>query len=192
MNEGCTLQGGCRLMTSGMRMTLLMLASDIFALVCAIGAAVVVRYLFDGQFHISFYLRCAPVVVFFLAAYAMRGLYPGVLVAPHEELKGLTLGTTLIFFFLITTTFFFKASEEFSRLVMLGGWLGSVILVPFCRIAVRRRFSRRPWWGIPAVIWGQEPTPTHWPGASVKTGGRGSACLARCSPMMQAMTACSR
>jgi Undecaprenyl-phosphate galactose phosphotransferase WbaP len=154
MNEGCTLQGGCRLMTSGMRMTLLMLASDIFALVCAIGAAVVVRYLFDGQFHISFYLRCAPVVVFFLAAYAMRGLYPGVLVAPHEELKGLTLGTTLIFFFLITTTFFFKASEEFSRLVMLGGWLGSVILVPFCRIAVRRRFSRRPWWGIPAVIWG--------------------------------------
>lgn len=142
-------------MSSDVRMTLMMLASDFFALTLAIGAAVLLRYVFDGQFYLSFYFECAPVVLFFLAAYAMHGLYPGVLVAPHEELKRLTISTSLIFAFFIAVTFFLKVSEEFSRIVMLVGWLGSVVLVPFCRIAVRRRFSTRDWWGLPAVIWGQ-------------------------------------
>ncbi len=136
-------------------MILLMLASDICALALAISSAILLRYIFGGQFQPMFYFERAPVVCFFIAAYAMLGLYPGILTAPHEELKKLTISTTLIFALFISTTFFLKLSTEFSRLVFLGGWLGSVILVPFCRVVVRRIFSHKPWWGIPAVIWGQ-------------------------------------
>ena len=73
--------------TPGARMTALTLAGDTLALVLAAFVAVGMRFFFDGQFELILYIRLLPALSLFYALFALRGLYPGVLLSPPDELK---------------------------------------------------------------------------------------------------------
>jgi Undecaprenyl-phosphate galactose phosphotransferase WbaP len=89
-----------------------------------------------------------------LAAYALLGLYPGVGLSPVEELRRLTAANGVVFLALAGAIFLRKDVEAFSRGVFLMKWLLATALVPLARATARGLFARRPWWGVPILIFG--------------------------------------
>lgn len=138
----------------GARMTVLTLAGDTAALSLAAFVAVGVRFFFDGQFELVLYIRLLPALSLFYALFALRGLYPGVLLSPPDELKRLSQAVTLGFLLLTAGTFFSRQSYLYSRIIFLGAWVLSLGLVPAMRSLTRNWGWRLGWWGYPAVVLG--------------------------------------
>jgi len=90
----------------------------------------------------------------FLGAYAVLGLYPGVGLSPVEELRRLAAANAIVFLALAGAIFLHKDVATFSRGIFVGKWLLSTALVPLARAAARGVFARRPWWGVPILIFG--------------------------------------
>lgn len=132
--------------------------ADLFALMAAGVLAIVLRGMFDQGFNQSLYYALWPATALFVAVYFISGLYPGVGMAPAEELRRLTLATTLVYLVLAAGTFLFKEGNAYSRAVFLGAWMLSVVLVPLARALVRHMLAHRPWWGYPVVVLGAGKT----------------------------------
>ncbi len=99
------------------------------------------------------YLELWPVPLVFLAAYALRGLYPGVGLSPVEELRQLTLANTVVC--LAGTAFLFLSHDHlFSRGVLLATWTLSLALTPLGRALLRGACASRSWWGVPVLVLG--------------------------------------
>jgi Undecaprenyl-phosphate galactose phosphotransferase WbaP len=135
-------------------MQLVMLLSDLLALVCGGMFSVYLRHLLHGQFQLAFYWEHWPVLAFFLLSYAMAGLYPGILVSPPEELKKTTLATSAGFVLLAIGVFLAKGADLYSRGIFFMAWMSLLILVPTFRMITRRICTGRKWWGYPAIILG--------------------------------------
>ncbi len=135
-----------------------LLISDLATLVFAGTLSVGLRGSLDGGFNPASYLPLWPVVGLFVLVYTLNGLYSGVGVAPAEELRRLTLATTLVYLVLGAATFLFKEGNTYSRAVFLLAWVLSVVLVPLGRALVRHVFAHRPWWGHPVVVLGAGKT----------------------------------
>jgi Undecaprenyl-phosphate galactose phosphotransferase WbaP len=135
-------------------MQLVMLLSDLLALVCGGMFSVYLRHLLHGQFQLAFYWEHWPVLAFFLLSYAMAGLYPGILISPPEELKKTTLATSAGFVLLAIGVFLAKGADLYSRGIFFMAWMSLLILVPTFRMITRRICTGRKWWGYPAIILG--------------------------------------
>lgn len=138
----------------GAYMTALTLAGDTVALVLASFTAVMVRLFLDGQFEPILYVRLLPVLGVFYGLFALRGLYPGVLLSPPDELKRLFQAVTLGFLLLMAGTFFSRQTYLYSRSIFLGAWALSLVLVPTIRSLARHWGGRLGQWGYPAVVLG--------------------------------------
>lgn len=136
----------------------LLLTSDLVSLALSGLLALGLRHLLDGGFNPALYVQLWPVVGAFVVVYALVGLYPGVGIAPAEELRRLTLATTLVYLVLGVATFLFKEGNTYSRAVFLGSWVFSVALVPLGRALMRHLFAHRRWWGYPVVVLGAGQT----------------------------------
>ncbi|MDJ0705192.1 MAG: undecaprenyl-phosphate galactose phosphotransferase WbaP [Leptolyngbyaceae cyanobacterium MO_188.B28] len=132
----------------------LLISADWLALCLACFISVQTRYFFNGQFHPSFYWRLWPVLSVFILAYALSGLYPGVVISPVDELRRTSLANTLIYLVLSTTIFLFKEGELYSRGIFLMAWGLTLIFVPLGRVIIRHLFAHRRWWGYPVVVLG--------------------------------------
>ena len=133
-----------------------LVASDLLALTLAGSISVFVWYIAERKLEPGFYLTVCPLLGIFLIAYAAAGLYPGAALNPVEELRRLTLSTTVVYASLAAVTFLSREGELYSRAVFLLAWAHSVILAPVLRSYTRSYFSRRCWWGHPVVIFGAE------------------------------------
>jgi len=141
----------------GLTATLILL-SDLVSLSLAGMLAVVLRSLLGQGFQADVYLSLWPAMALFIAVYFTVGLYPGVGLAPAEELRRLTLATSLVYLVLAAGTFLFKEGSTYSRAVFLGAWMLSAALVPIARALVRHMMAHQPWWGYPAVVLGAGKT----------------------------------
>lgn len=83
----------------------------------------------------------------FLIAYAANGLYPAVGIRPHEELKRLTVATSLVYLIL-------GATVNISRILLFSCWLVSLLVLPLSRTLVKHLFAASSWWGVPVLILG--------------------------------------
>ncbi len=136
----------------------LYLVSDLFALALAALLAVGLKAALDPAFDSRPYAHLAPVLLFFPLAYALAGAYPGIGLAPPEELKRLTLATTLVYLALGAATFLFKEGATYSRAVFLLAWAMALFLEPLFRALARELFAKKPWWGVPVLILGAGET----------------------------------
>ncbi len=100
------------------------------------------------------YYRMWSTAPLFLIAYAVLGLYPGVGLSPVEELRRLTGANAIVFLALAGSIFLHKDVATFSRGVFVLKWLFSTTMVPLARAAARGLWARRPWWGVPIVVFG--------------------------------------
>ena len=138
--------------------TVSFLVCDIFALTAGASIAVFARWAFHGQYNLHDYLRFSPALVLFLAIFALRGLYPGIALNPVEEMQWVLYSVSAGHLAILALTFLFKSAETYSRAVFLVTWLLTTALVILCRAALRATLSRKPWWGVPAVILGDGET----------------------------------
>jgi Undecaprenyl-phosphate galactose phosphotransferase WbaP len=140
-------------------LTLLSLVlTDLAALTLAASASVFLRYVFGGQFEFATYARLTPMLLVFISAFFLVGLYQGTALNPVEELRLLTITVTLVYLFLGVASFLFQTSEVYSRIAFLVAWLLSLFALPLSRALTREWFARRSWWGFPVVILGANET----------------------------------
>ena len=141
------------------RMILLLVCSDLLALFLVWVASILAqRYFVDAELDFLLYWRLAPSLLLFIAANALVGLYPGIMLSTPEELKKITQSISLTFLTLAAGVFIAKQGYVFSRAIFLMAWIGSLFLLPFFRSMVRRAAFVLGFWGYPAVILGAGKT----------------------------------
>lgn len=135
-----------------------LISIDVLCLSLAAIASVWLRLLTGGQFHPSLYWRLWPVTGIFVLTYALASLYPGIAISPVEELRRLTLATTLLYLLLGSSIFLFREVALYSRGAFLIAWLLSLLFVIIGRYGVRALCARQSWWGYPVVVMGAGKT----------------------------------
>jgi Undecaprenyl-phosphate galactose phosphotransferase WbaP len=134
-----------------------MLIVDVVSLSLIYWAAVTVRRLITPG-DVRFYLEIFPGVTLFIAAFAVQGLYPGVLLHPAEEIRRVFHCVSTVFLLVLCTTFLWHNAESYSRSVVLVTWALAVPAVLLARKLARWQLSRYDWWGVPAVVFGSGPS----------------------------------
>ncbi|MGG6292914.1 undecaprenyl-phosphate galactose phosphotransferase WbaP [Leptolyngbya sp. AN02str] len=135
-----------------------MIGADLLALSVAGVLSVYIRLFFDGQFQPSLYWQLLPLMGLFIVTYALAGLYPGVAMSPVDELRRVTLSTSLVYFLLGSTIFLRREGEVYSRGIFLMVWLLSIVLILAGRTLVRHYLAPRKWWGYPVIVLGAGKT----------------------------------
>ncbi|MEM9909092.1 MAG: undecaprenyl-phosphate galactose phosphotransferase WbaP, partial [Cyanobacteria bacterium P01_D01_bin.44] len=135
-----------------------LVAVDGICLSLAGAISVSLRLFLNGEFHPSTYWQLWPIVGLFLLAYGLAGLYPGQAISPVEELRRLTLATTLVYLSLGSAIFLFRELKLYSRAAFLMSWGLSVLLVLLGRYGLRALCARQPWWGYPVLVMGAGTT----------------------------------
>ena len=137
-----------------------LMLTDLAALTLCCASAVWGYLLVRGEYTPSVYVRLWPCLFLFLLCYEVGGLYhgvalyPGVALGPAEELRRLTVASTVAYLLLGVATFLSKSGIVYSRGVFLIAWTLSIPAVPACRAGARWCFAGSRWWGIPCVIFG--------------------------------------
>ncbi|MFA9478278.1 undecaprenyl-phosphate galactose phosphotransferase WbaP [Phycisphaerales bacterium AB-hyl4] len=128
--------------------------SDLLLVTLAWSTAVLGRWWLGGAYELSFYASFWPVLGVFVLAYAVGRLYPSIPLVPVEELRRVSVITTLVYLSLVAGTFLIKDAEAFSRAVVLVSWVLTLVLVPVGRVALRACLARQRWWGTSVVVVG--------------------------------------
>ena len=136
---------------SALPMVLIMLV-DVLTLGLTILACAVVRQMCGGVYRLPTYSQLWPVLGLFIIAYALYGLYPGVLFNPVMEIRAVAAATTTVYLILGVLTFMLRVSEDYSRIVFVVAWVLSMALVPPARMFLRHWLCRRSWWGYRTLV----------------------------------------
>jgi Undecaprenyl-phosphate galactose phosphotransferase WbaP len=132
---------------------LVLVASDLAALVVAAVACVLLRHYFHGHFDPVIYYHLWPVLVLFLLGFAALKLYSSPVSAP-VELRHTLLVVSVVYLVLGTVTFMLRGGEAYSRAVFLAAWFASILLVLLQRALLRALLARMAWWGRGVVVLG--------------------------------------
>ncbi len=96
------------------------------------------------------YLRYVPAILFVFWA---ASLYPGILLAPQEEVKRFSLCTFFCFMGIAMSINVERFEQWYIALALVIAWPFATLLLPVNREIFRRFFARFDWWGVPAVIY---------------------------------------
>ncbi len=136
----------------------LYLGSDAAAVFLSWILAYFLRDLAGGVLLPELYIELWPFVFLFLLAYAATGLYPAVGVPSVEEIRRITIATTIVFTMLAAWIFLSRLGFIYSRIIFMLSWGFAIILVPLGRAATRHVYARKKWWGVPVVVLGAGKT----------------------------------
>jgi Undecaprenyl-phosphate galactose phosphotransferase WbaP len=135
----------------------IMILSDSFAVLLAAAISLIGRYLVDGQLDPMLYARLWPLAFFFVCSNAAMGLYTATAVHHVEELRRLTISTSMVFLLLGGMTFAIRGLESYSRIYFATTWLITLCAMPLSRYLVKAAFAHKNWWGYPAFVIGSGP-----------------------------------
>ena len=134
--------------------TLVLMTTDLVVLLLCYGvASAFFANTSMGDFW-GFFSSFLPCVGICIAGFVVRGLYPGMCLAPAEELKRYTqvmLAVTALW--LGFKLGFLRGSARHASVLTVTAVLGIPLLVG-CRVGARALASRAKWWGIPVVVFG--------------------------------------
>jgi Undecaprenyl-phosphate galactose phosphotransferase WbaP len=133
---------------------------DVLALSVVYWLAVIGRRLITPG-DVRFYLEVFPGLTLFVLAFAVHGLYPGVLLHPAEEIRRVFHCISIVFLLVFCTTFLWHNAQAYSRSVVMLTWALGVPAVLMGRKVARHLFSRCDWWGVPAVVFGSGASATR-------------------------------
>ena len=85
-----------------------------------------------------------------------NGLYPGFGLAAVHEMQKIIYVVSLATVFLGVFLFLQQLGLAYSRSIFIFTWVFSALFMMLGRFALRNRFSRFDWWGIPLVVVGSE------------------------------------
>jgi Undecaprenyl-phosphate galactose phosphotransferase WbaP len=105
-------------------------------------------------FDPSYYFQLIPIVALFIVVYASLRIYPTVGLSRVDEMRILTISTSIVVTTYATILFLSQQGLIYSRFVFGLFWILAVILVPLGRVAIRNTFVHFSCWGIPVGIVG--------------------------------------
>ncbi len=135
-----------------------LVGADLLAVLLAGCVAVSICLLFHGNLTFSAYATLLPSLPLFFLVFSAMDLYPGIAANAIEEFRTMMHAVTLSYLLIIVSTFFIKVGGHYSRIAFALAWVLTLALVPMGRRAVRSIGSKRPWWGVPTVIFGANQT----------------------------------
>lgn len=138
-------------------MSILMMSSDLFVLGIVFTVSVLGWQYVNPTLIPENYVVLFPYFFIFILVFAFSGLYPGIGLSQVDELKRITLTTTIIFLALGTLTFYSRSAIAWSRGVFAVSWMLSMLLLPNGRKLFRLIALKTGTWGIPTVIIGYGP-----------------------------------
>jgi len=143
----------------------LLLLVDIFtismAMITATGIRVMLVPLMGGVVNWPLILNGLIFYLIFTIILAwLNGLYPGFGLAAVHEMQKVLYVVSLASVFLGVFLFLQQLALAFSRFIFILTWFLSVLFMMLGRFALRNRFSRFKWWGIPMVVIGSQENAT--------------------------------
>ena len=90
---------------------------------------------------------------FILIVFYAANMYPGILIAPQQEVKRFSLCTFFAFMGIAMSINLESRYRWPVALALVTGWPFATILLPSGREASRIFFGKRHWWGVPAVVY---------------------------------------
>jgi Undecaprenyl-phosphate galactose phosphotransferase WbaP len=137
-------------------MVAFMLLSDLFCLNASIFLALLVWGQVRSDLSIDFYQSLfLPISGLFICIYFISGLYPGIGVGPVEELRRLTISSSLGMLGLMGLSFYLRNVTSWSRAALALTWVFLLVSAPLLRKAFRRLAVQLRLWGVPVVIIGE-------------------------------------
>ncbi|MBV9406787.1 MAG: undecaprenyl-phosphate galactose phosphotransferase WbaP [Acidobacteriaceae bacterium] len=138
--------------------TLLIMAGDVLVSAFVVALSVFVRHAFNGNYTFSIYWRLWPLLSLFVAVYAVSGLYPGIVFNTITEIKRVVVSINMVFLIFAVLAFLLRVSDTYSRLLFFMAWIALMITAPLARVAIRKIFAWREWWGYPTLVFGSGDT----------------------------------
>ncbi len=135
-------------------MGFVLLFSDLLSILISAGLALFLWHFVRSDLIIQSYLNLIPLIFVFALVYTICRLYPAVGVGPVEELRLLTISTTIVFMWLGTLSFYVHNFQRFSRASFGIAWVIALFLVPISRNIFRTICSASGFWGEPVAIIG--------------------------------------
>jgi Undecaprenyl-phosphate galactose phosphotransferase WbaP len=133
-----------------------MLVSDFACLLLSIWSALLIWQRVRADLFPDLYQSLIlPISGLFVAIYFMMGLYPGIGVGPVEELRRLSIGSSLGMLAVMGLTFYLRNITMWSRAVLGLTWIFLLITAPLARKIFRRLAVRLGLWGMPVAIFGE-------------------------------------
>lgn len=132
-------------------MTMLMLC-DALALELTALLIFGLRSLLPGELNGSLYTGVMPLLLLGPLLNAALNTCQSISLPPHKEIKQLFLATTFTYLLVLAYLFLTQEATLYSRLVVGGAWLCSLITVPTARGRLRHWASHKPWWGRPVIF----------------------------------------
>jgi len=145
--------------TSAMPLTLICV--DLVLITAVFMAAVTIRHMLGGEFHMAAYWAQWPVIPLYVLCIASFGGY-NMLLSQPQELRATTLATVLIIAFLSSSTYWLRVSFQHSRAVLLAGGTALVVLLPIAHMATKRFCAQFSWWGYGTVFYLFEKKEAHY------------------------------
>ena len=96
-------------------------------------------------------------LVLFVLARAMFGLYPGYGVHSAEELRRGVVSTVVVVFFVLAGSALFQFSSVYSRVVLVLAGVIVLVGLPLVRALVKALLARTPFYGEPLWVIGASP-----------------------------------
>ncbi|HWE51213.1 MAG TPA: undecaprenyl-phosphate galactose phosphotransferase WbaP [Bryobacteraceae bacterium] len=132
-----------------------LVAGDAFSLSLAGATAVLCRLISAHSAQgLHNYLDLIPLLPVFLLVYSAIGLYSGISLGSPEELRRLTLSSTLVSLFLAVITLSFRGTGTLFTWTMGEALFLTVVFAPLTRVCLRLKFAQVDWWGYPTIIFG--------------------------------------
>jgi Undecaprenyl-phosphate galactose phosphotransferase WbaP len=140
---------------------LLLIILDILMISAAVIFSAATRYLLvplmGGVVNWPLIINSLVFFVIFTVILAwLNGLYPGFGLAAVQEMQKVLYVVSLAAVFLGVILFLQQLGMAFSRMIFVLTWFLSALFMMLGRFAIRNRFSRFPWWGIPMIVIGTQ------------------------------------
>ena len=140
---------------------LLLILLDIVTISSAVFISAGIRYLLEplmgGAVNWPLILNGLIFYVIFTIVLAwLSGLYPGFGLAAVHEMQKVLYVVSLASIFLGVFLFLQQLALAYSRMIFVLTWFISALFMMLGRFALRNRFSKFAWWGIPMVVVGAQ------------------------------------
>jgi Undecaprenyl-phosphate galactose phosphotransferase WbaP len=138
--------------------TAILVISDLAAIVVSFLVSFFIRknipFLSPLAHGLDVYVDVWPAIFLWPLVFWREGLYPGIWLSVRDELRLSVTGTSIASILAMAVTFLTQTGLIFSRPIIVGGWLVSILLVPAFRYVSRRLMSKAGISGPRTVILG--------------------------------------
>lgn len=131
------------------------IVADLIGIMLSFGAGFFLVNLYDLRaINFKSFVTYWPYLPAFITVFYATHLYPGVTMAPAEELRRFFVGSLMAHGAIILAMYVEDNQFDAVSVAFVISWCCSVVILLICRSFMRSYLSRTRWWGIPAVIYG--------------------------------------